>query len=448
VLRRLATLLVLLPALVAPAASAATSLGTFQVTYYWFAAESGFVGQTITAPGIAGAYREDFLYSARGVPMEGTGTAISTAHIHYAGTNGGFWVNKAGRKTVPGVHGWSNGAPFWRDGGWRNAQGGVTYRRADGSWVNGAPPAGAKKLPYHDVFGPGAGTDVTEWLSIATDVRVIPRGTRVYVPALAGSPAHGCFRADDTGGAIIGKHIDVFIPQQNTFTGLPEASEVRTLAPDEACPPATGPRVFRGLAVTYVPEARERDFKALRTTIPGMRLRARADFLFGAKGAAMRGGGLLPGLRRIVLVDHGGWWVNARGRRTDRRANGTWTNGKPVWRDGGWRNRRDQPTAARSNGRWSNGRGVRFLRYHDRFRLARDGERVPWQAVSAPAAVARLGARIAVTGLVSAGCLTVDRTLRHTAGSIEVLVPHGAVPAGLPARADVTVLPANTPCVE
>ena len=91
--------------------------------------------------------------------------------------------------------------------------------------------AGVAKRPYHDLFGPGAGTDVTEWLSIATDLRVIPRGTSVYVPQLAGSPAHGCFRADDTGGAIIGKHIDVFIPQTNARPGCPCSSEVQTLAP-------------------------------------------------------------------------------------------------------------------------------------------------------------------------------------------------------------------------
>jgi hypothetical protein len=162
----------------------------------------------------------------------------------------------------------------------------------------------------------------------------------------------------------------------------------------------------------------------------------------------MRGGGLLPGLRRIVLVDRGGWWVNASGKRTDRRTNGTWTHGKPVWRDGGWRNRHGQPTAPRAHGRWSNGRGVRFRRYHDRFRLAHDGERVPWQAVSAPATLARRGARITVAGLVSAGCLTVDRTLRRTAAALEILVPHGSVLTGLPRRADITVLPADTPCVQ
>ena len=56
----------------------------------------------ISAPGIAGTYREDFLYSAGGVPMEGTGTAASGAHVHYAGTHGGYWVTKAGVKTDPG----------------------------------------------------------------------------------------------------------------------------------------------------------------------------------------------------------------------------------------------------------------------------------------------------------------------------------------------------------
>ena len=119
--------------------------------------------------------------------MEGTGTAASGAHVHYAGTHGGYWVTKAGVKTVPGASGWSNGAPYWRDGGWRTAAGGVTFQRADGTWVNG--PA-QTKLPYHDLFGPGEGTDVTEWLSIATDLERDPaRDARLRAAArgLAGA---------------------------------------------------------------------------------------------------------------------------------------------------------------------------------------------------------------------------------------------------------------------
>ena len=162
----------------------------------------------------------------------------------------------------------------------------------------------------------------------------------------------------------------------------------------------------------------------------------------------MRGGGLLPHGVRIVLVDRSGYWVNARGKRTDRRANGTWTHGSPVWRDGGWRNRRGAPTYRRPNGTWANGRGVKLKAYRDRFRLAGDDERVPWHAVAAPPALAPRGARITLDVPVSSGCLVVDRPLRHTTGAIEILVPHGSVLAGLPTSANVTVLPSDTPCIE
>ncbi len=54
------------------------------------------------------------------------------------------------------------------------------------------------------------------YFSVATDPNVIPFGTIIYVPAWDGyvlpdSTVHdGCFRSDDTGGAIIEDHIDVF----------------------------------------------------------------------------------------------------------------------------------------------------------------------------------------------------------------------------------------------
>jgi 3D (Asp-Asp-Asp) domain-containing protein len=40
---------------------------------------------------------------------------------------------------------------------------------------------------------------------------VIPKGSHVYIPSYA-SINGGWFEADDTGGAIIGRHIDVFRP--------------------------------------------------------------------------------------------------------------------------------------------------------------------------------------------------------------------------------------------
>jgi 3D (Asp-Asp-Asp) domain-containing protein len=241
-LRRRAATLAVLGALAASSiASGAVTpppigdLGTFQVTTYWFVPETSFVGTRMKAPGLTGLYREDFLYSSRGVGMEGTGTALDGQTIHWDGTTGGYWVNRAGAKTVPtrkaGV--WTHGSPYWREGGWRNAQGRPTFHLTATTWSNGA---GKKHLPYHDTFALGPGVPVTPWHSIATDLKVIARGSRVYVEALRDSPARGCFSADDTGGAIIGKHIDVLVPFDTKYI-VPETSRVVVLAPTDLCPP-------------------------------------------------------------------------------------------------------------------------------------------------------------------------------------------------------------------
>jgi len=47
------------------------------------------------------------------------------------------------------------------------------------------------------------------WYTVAVDPRVIPLGSRLYIPALAATPSGGWFVADDTGGAIKGKRIDI-----------------------------------------------------------------------------------------------------------------------------------------------------------------------------------------------------------------------------------------------
>ena len=187
--------------------------------------------------------------------MEGTGTDLAGDAIHYAGGSGGYWVNVNGARTDPGRNGWSHGAPYWRDGGWRNAQGGVTFKHADGTWDNG--PGVGKKKPYHDTFGTGPGVPVTPWHSIATDTSVLPRGTSVYVPSLATTPAHGCFRAEDTGGAIIGNHIDVLVPASASLGTLPEQGLLTALAPGQACPPGVRrPRPRRRAPALHVGGAR------------------------------------------------------------------------------------------------------------------------------------------------------------------------------------------------
>jgi 3D (Asp-Asp-Asp) domain-containing protein len=60
-------------------------------------------------------------------------------------------------------------------------------------------------------FGRGPSLPLTYYRSIAVDPSYIPMGSRVYIPAYRGISG-GWFVAQDTGGAIIGRHVDVFRP--------------------------------------------------------------------------------------------------------------------------------------------------------------------------------------------------------------------------------------------
>ncbi len=415
-------------------------LGTFQVTTYWFVPESRFVGLPLTAPGLTASYREDFLYSARGVPMEGTGTGLGGEAVHFAATNGGYWVNSAGVKTSPTARGWTHGPPIWRDGGWRNAAGAPTFHVTATAWSNGV---GKRRLPYHDSFGRGPGVPVTAWHSIATDLAVIPRGSIVYVEALRASPAHGCFSADDTGGAIIGKHIDVLVPPDNTFI-VPATSRVTVLTPTDLCPPPVAPTSLGTLALAYVREPLATRATGRAAAIPGASATtAPEDFLYGPRGVAWAGVGTLNASNRIVS-DGGGWWVNRSGGRTARTPTGAWTNGVAAWREGGWRNAYGGPTFRRRNGRWSNGAGQTRLPYHDRFHLAADGERPPWQSAGSRVGIrgANPGSLLHVDGLPSIGCLIVDHRVT-TWPAVEILVPSGTPLGSLPTTSPVSALPAD-----
>lgn len=178
------------------------------ITEYYPAPERWFAGRRIAAPGLPGRYASDFLYSARGLAMEGDGVDRHGRRVHIAQLGSTGWVNAAGRPTVPVCLGkWSNGFPVWLIGGWRNHAGAVTFPLASGGWSNGR---GARTLPYGGVtFAPEPSLPLRYYHSIAVDPRLIPLGSHVYVPAyrhLGG----GWFIAQDTGGAIRGRHIDVY----------------------------------------------------------------------------------------------------------------------------------------------------------------------------------------------------------------------------------------------
>jgi 3D (Asp-Asp-Asp) domain-containing protein len=180
------------------------------ITEYYPARESWFSGRRVTAPGLAGTYPADFLYSARGLAMEGDGLNDAGQIVQIAQLGSTGWVNAAGQPTLPACLGkWTNGFPVWLRGGWRNAAGAVTFPLAGGGWSNGT---GVKTLPYGGVtFAPNPSPSLRYYHSIAVDPRLIPRGSRVFIPAYQNVNG-GWFVAEDTGGAIKGTHIDVYRP--------------------------------------------------------------------------------------------------------------------------------------------------------------------------------------------------------------------------------------------
>jgi hypothetical protein len=193
-------------------------LRSVTITQYWPAPESWFVGRLVQAPGLPGLHRIDWLYSAMGVSMEGEGIGLDGRTYHIDALGRGGWVTAKGSSTSPS-NGWSSGSPYWRAGGfWRNRSGAVTFPLQAGGWSVGT---GRKYVPLRGVsFAPGQSLPLRYYQSIAVDPRVIPLGSRVYVPAYQHDGHGGWFIAQDTGGAISGHHIDVFRSPPASSTDL------------------------------------------------------------------------------------------------------------------------------------------------------------------------------------------------------------------------------------
>jgi 3D (Asp-Asp-Asp) domain-containing protein len=187
------------------------------ITEYYSSPERWFEGRMVRAPGLPGRHRVDWLYSARGVAMEGDGIGLDGRHYHIDALGAGGWVNAAGDRTRPGrcAGHWSRGRPAWLQGGWRNGSGGVTFPLAGGGWSNGR---GRGPLSYEGVtFAPGSSLPLRAYQTLAVDRHLIPSGSRVYIPWYRNhGVASGWFVAQDTGGAIIGHHVDVYRPPTAT----------------------------------------------------------------------------------------------------------------------------------------------------------------------------------------------------------------------------------------
>jgi len=150
-----------------------------QITEYYPVPERWFVGSTMHAPGLPGRHRVDWLYSARGVSMEGDGIDAQGHRAHIADLGNAGWVSARGRATRPPRCGaaWSTGAPVWRAGGWRNRGGAVTFPLGSGGWSDG---------PGHPVGGYGGATLPRVPRFLCTTTAASP-STRISLRVAAGS---------------------------------------------------------------------------------------------------------------------------------------------------------------------------------------------------------------------------------------------------------------------
>lgn len=139
----------------------------FLITGYNVCLEIDFSGELVEGAGLDEKHKEDFLYSALGIPMQGTGKDINGKLITIVRMASKWHHNARGnpdRVETPS---------------------GVTFMYTDG---------------FHGAFG-----DVKEDDSIAVDPNVIPKRAKVHIDGL------GIRWARDKGGKIKGYHIDNFL---------------------------------------------------------------------------------------------------------------------------------------------------------------------------------------------------------------------------------------------
>jgi 3D (Asp-Asp-Asp) domain-containing protein len=181
-------------------------VGGVELTQYWPVPEAWFHGQLVNAPGLAGVHPIDWLYSARGLSMQGEGIALTGQLVHINALGSAGWVTASGRSAN-----FHSSPPYWRAGGyWKNSIGAVTFPLQGGAWSNGP---GRRYIPLPGVsFAAGPAKALTYWESVAVDPGLIPLGSWIYIPAYRTGPGHGWFLAQDTGGAIGGAHLDIFRP--------------------------------------------------------------------------------------------------------------------------------------------------------------------------------------------------------------------------------------------
>lgn len=229
----------------------------YTVTEYYPIPEAWFEGRKVTAPGLPDKHRIDWLYSAMGVSMQGTGIGLDGRYYHIEALGQGGWVTEGGRPSVPGPSGWAGGPPYWRAGGyWLSRAHRVTFPLEAGGWSDGA---GRRYVPLPGVTfapGQGAGGDLEFYKSLAVDPNVIPFGSRVYIGAYRNTAGRGWFVAEDTGGAIIDRHVDVWRSppaEPGWGSGTKEDQRIYVIPPGRRAGRNAPPRAPGGGGTTSAP---------------------------------------------------------------------------------------------------------------------------------------------------------------------------------------------------
>jgi 3D (Asp-Asp-Asp) domain-containing protein len=86
----------------------------------------------------------------------------------------------------------------------------------------------ANRVEVVDRFLGSGGHRLTELRSVAVDPRIVPIGSRLYIPqadnvTVDGRTMNGVFYANDVGSAVRGKHIDIFIGRRQNMDAFSAA---------------------------------------------------------------------------------------------------------------------------------------------------------------------------------------------------------------------------------
>jgi 3D (Asp-Asp-Asp) domain-containing protein len=151
--------------------------------------------------------KASFLFGGRGVAMQGSGrTGPNGEYIKYTG-GGGYFIRLTGPNAGKNLDGqWIENPDIVRA---RYAHIGITDFNGFGNLALRYPD----KARYSRTasFTGLTGRPLTAWRSLSIDPEFIPLGQKVEVRFKKGDAINSKFVAEDTGSAIKGKHIEIYL---------------------------------------------------------------------------------------------------------------------------------------------------------------------------------------------------------------------------------------------